>query len=313
MKTTEKSETKFVRSCPGEDCRGFLNSAWICGICECVTCKLCHEIKNDSEHICNPDCVETAKLLSKDTKPCPTCHSQIFKISGCDQMWCTQCKTAFSWKSGIIEKNIHNPHYYEWQRQNGTLERAQGDFECGRELTHRLHDQVKQIILSKHLNLFEKKIMEKTIYKPLNMVIIFHPTIHRLMNIIMNVIHINRIVLPSFQLVDTNIINEYSRIKYLRNQISEKDFKISIQKNDKKQRKNREIVQVLQLINIAVTDVAYRMLDNLRNSEANNCNLDTIAEFDGIIEHCNKLFKEISKTYDSVTYALNDMFKLHSN
>jgi hypothetical protein len=27
--------------------------------------------------------VETAKLLAKDTKPCPKCHSNIFKISGC--------------------------------------------------------------------------------------------------------------------------------------------------------------------------------------------------------------------------------------
>ena len=61
--------------------------------------------KRDCEHTCNPDLVETAKLLAKDTKSCPTCQTKIFKIDGCDQMWCTQCHTAFSWKTGAIQTN----------------------------------------------------------------------------------------------------------------------------------------------------------------------------------------------------------------
>jgi hypothetical protein len=311
MKTNGTTETKFIRSCANEECRGFLNSSWICGICECVTCKLCHEIKQNSEHICNPDSVETAKLLSKDTKPCPTCHTQIFKISGCDQMWCTQCKTAFSWKTGAIEKNIHNPHYYEWKRQNGGLERAQGDVECGRELSHHIHDRIRNVVLQKHSNLYERKVSDINSYSK-RQDIEFHPLIHRIMRIVMNVIHLNHVVLPSFQLVNTNIINEQARIKYLRNKINEKEFKTCIQKTDKKQRKNTEIVQVLQLINIAVTDTIYRILDRLQKNQPNECNLDIISEFDGIIEHCNKIFKEISKTYDSVTYFLNDQFQLNS-
>ena len=53
-------------------------------------------------------------------------------LRNCDQMWCTQCKTAFSWSTGAIETGtIHNPHALRWQRENGTLARDLRDIPCG--------------------------------------------------------------------------------------------------------------------------------------------------------------------------------------
>ena len=41
-------------------------------------------------------------------------------VKNCDQMWCTQCHVAFSWKTGMrVNGVIHNPHFYQWQNSGG--------------------------------------------------------------------------------------------------------------------------------------------------------------------------------------------------
>ena len=65
--TNAKDEKRFVRQCPATGCRGFLSSQWKCGICEQWTCPDCHELKGatrDCEHKCEPNNVETAKMLA---------------------------------------------------------------------------------------------------------------------------------------------------------------------------------------------------------------------------------------------------------
>jgi hypothetical protein len=147
---------RISRGCPAEGCRGFLSTSFNCGVCDAKVCQHCHEIigaKGDtltqiadtvevhsssgqvSTHRCNPDAVETAKMLAKETRPCPTCKTLISKIDGCDQMWCTQCQTPFSWRTGQKEEGrVHNPHYYEWlRRTKGSVPREVGDTPGGPE------------------------------------------------------------------------------------------------------------------------------------------------------------------------------------
>jgi hypothetical protein len=121
---TNNNKYNYVRACPADGCRGFLNSKFNCGLCDTNVCRKCNEIivNSDTEHKCSEENIATVKLLEKDTRPCPKCAANIFKIDGCDQMWCVQCHTAFSWKTGNIETKIHNPHYYDWKRKNGGLE-----------------------------------------------------------------------------------------------------------------------------------------------------------------------------------------------
>jgi hypothetical protein len=111
----KKTNIRVAMRCPSE-CRGFLSESFQCGLCSKTFCKECHEVKGDP-HECKQEQVETVKELQKSTKPCPKCFVPIYKTDGCDQMFCTLCRTAFSWKTGQVEEGvIHNPHYFEMMR-----------------------------------------------------------------------------------------------------------------------------------------------------------------------------------------------------
>lgn len=116
-----KSKWTFTMRCPAAECEGFVGLDWVCGMCTQTVCKDCRECvgSGDSPHVCDDAKVASVKALAKEAKPCPKCAAMISKIDGCDQMWCTQCHTAFSWRTGNVETYIHNPHYYQWMRQTG--------------------------------------------------------------------------------------------------------------------------------------------------------------------------------------------------
>lgn len=142
--SSHREHATFVRPCPNTaaNCRGFLSTQWKCNLCNMWTCKDCHEMKGatqDIPHVCNADNLASAKLIDAETRACPKCGARVYKISGCNQMFCTACNDcAFDWVTGRIETVIHNPHYYEFQRQlnGGHAPRVPGDILCGREIDH---------------------------------------------------------------------------------------------------------------------------------------------------------------------------------
>jgi hypothetical protein len=182
-------EKKFIRKCPAGDCKGFLSTRWVCGLCGARVCPKCGVVKyigklsdetdvdllpiqsstaavpsssadqgpvnekkeadpsssieqspaiekkaDKSGHICNPDNVASMALIHSETRSCPSCAACIFRIEGCDQMWCTSCNTAFNWKTLKIipNENVHNPHYFQWLAKNPNApHREHDDVGCG--------------------------------------------------------------------------------------------------------------------------------------------------------------------------------------
>ena len=101
--------------CPQKQCRGLVMDDCICSICELLLCSDCLQEKK-KDHQCLDSDKETALDIRSTTKPCPQCGIRIFRVSGCDQIWCTQCHTTFSYQTGkrMDESMIHNPHYFEY-------------------------------------------------------------------------------------------------------------------------------------------------------------------------------------------------------
>ncbi len=115
----------FIRACPDNDCRGFLSTAWKCGICDQFSCSKCGHLigshEDKSSHICDPNEVESENLKRKDTKSCPNtqCGSPCQRVEGCDQVWCRNCHTPWSWSTRtIVTKGvIHATDYFNWRRE----------------------------------------------------------------------------------------------------------------------------------------------------------------------------------------------------
>lgn len=116
---------EYYGKCTHEDCRGYIcKSTSACGLCHTIYCKKCVEILTE-DHVCNEDTLASIRLLNESSKPCPTCCAPIQKISGCNDMFCVNCKTTFCWRTAKIHENGNsNPLYYEWLRDNPSTHRV---------------------------------------------------------------------------------------------------------------------------------------------------------------------------------------------
>jgi len=128
-------------SCPAPNCRGFI-SGTTCSLCGCEICDKCHEIvKPNNEHHCDPSTLLTIRAIFKEAKPCPKCAALISKIEGCDQMFCTQCHTTYSWLTGeLLKGQVHNPHYFEWlfsrRREQAQVDRLVPLYQCDQYISY---------------------------------------------------------------------------------------------------------------------------------------------------------------------------------
>ena len=125
---------EFIHRCAWEGCRGFVSTSYKCGTCSRRTCKACNAPVSDipTPHVCDPSDVASVSEIGSSARKCPSCSEPIVRVSGCDQMWCPSCRTAFSWATGREVKGpVHNPHYYEYRRRHGHLGREMDDVPCG--------------------------------------------------------------------------------------------------------------------------------------------------------------------------------------
>jgi hypothetical protein len=237
---TPIARKEFIRQCPNNECNGFLSKDLHCSLCGIDACGVCREIKiADTEHVCNEDVVKTVQLLKKDTKECPSCATLIFKISGCSQMFCMSCHKVFDWNTMKIDTGvIHNPHYFEWARQNGIEPRAV-NVGCIPHITnHSVYIfgyKLYNINLEEHVIAKYRELLRK-------------------------IIHIREVDMPAYRRGVYE--NQDLRVKFLKKEIDIDQFKTQLRVREKRQEKNTEIYNILDMYTSCVSDWVY-VLNNI--------------------------------------------------
>jgi hypothetical protein len=335
-KGEKEPKIKFSYRCSNENCRGFLSSRWKCKLCETWTCSECRVNVGTNEdklkHVCNNDDLETAKMLKKDSKPCPKCGIIIFKIDGCDQMYCTQCHTPFSWRTGDIEigRNIHNPHYFEYMRNHGGgLPRNPLDIQCARILDGNFLSRFNSLLVYVSTNYFKADDVTT-----------------KIILICRHISHLDAEIIYHRQNIDLNENKKQQyRIRYLKNEITEEDFKKIIQINEKKYQKQQELMNLFVMVRDTGTEILYLYADKLNKIEqvlnlvrdkhiytpiTSNYHINSnirklteeqlkindvsgekiLLEFNNLRNYANDCFDEISKTYHSINRNFNETFAM---
>jgi len=293
-----KKETKnFIMSCPNTDCRGYLSTQYKCELCEFHTCSKCFELigktRNDT-HECKKENIDSAEYIRKQSKPCPCCGIRISKIDGCDQMWCTQCHKAFSWNTGkIVTGTIHNPHFYQFQRENGAgiVARNPEDIICGGLCRiHELNDELINNFVS------PCEIIYNNLIK-----------LHQLIN------HILHVIIPPIRGIITaneDCLNE--RVKYIVKEISKEELANRVVHKDIMRKKNVDLLHIYELM-IEVGIDMFRNIINIRNTLGINFCVkkytvflhEEYQNFEKLCDYANTQFKQISITYGMIVPCIS--------
>jgi len=278
---------QFIRNCPAEECKGFLSTQWKCGLCNIHACKDCHCVKTVGvDHVCDAAVVETVSMLAKDSKNCPQCSAAIFKIDGCDQMFCTQCHTSFSWNTlKIVTSGIHNPHYFEWLRNNSTngeIARVDGDDYCPQNLRNPwvIRDKLRSIRA-------DKKVVD------------MFWSVFRMVH------HIDDIELrrfPTLQQTDLTL-NMDIRKKYMKGLMEKSVFQTLVQQRDKKRRKCNDFCQIWTMFVNICTEHINQMNASETVTEKNLTSL--LKTIESLKDYSNTCSEAIGRRYGSVYPMIN--------
>jgi len=302
-----KEETITRRKCYNSDCKGFINEEWFCGLCEKNTCQYCGEGKLE-DHVCNEDIKRSFKLINSDSRPCPKCGIMIYKIIGCNQMFCTQCHCMFDYRSGREEKGLfHNPHYYD-AIADGTLNVNENTNRCGEIWIHSLVAKLKRFII---VNNIDKSIEDK--FLGFNDLLIL-------------TYHIQDITLQRYLNTEDDEFKDM-RVKYILNETTDEEFLKMIASKEKKREKNEEITYILELFRDVSRDILFNVYDVLKklkdnnnyrihNVVINNKTVDPVDFFETclyevnyITKFCNQKFESISKQFKNVAPHINENWK----
>lgn len=277
-----ESTPHYQRPCVYDSCHGYINAqTGVCLACKHTTCVKCNTIVASRPHECQPQDIEAWTIIRQSTRPCPGCSTRITKLSGCSQMWCPQCHTAFNWTTGRIETGaVHNPHYYEWMFNGAQGQRIQA--RCVE------NNDGQDTLISLRLLLNKINHLPDCTRHQAEQLSRFHN----------QTLHFQRVEVRSeteVQRAMTFKRNEI-RLRFLKNELPEKEFCVKVQRLEKAQSKKLEHNRILSTYVAISCDVFRHFVTQT----------DDTVEVDIILQElktarqiANDAIQELNKSYSS--------------
>ena len=195
-------------------------------------------------------------------------------------MWCTQCHKAFSWNTGkIVTGPVHNPHFFQYQREHGGLARNPADVVCG---GLPIYYNINQKIATAQLPKSHHEFFYDTVTRIYRLQTHFTDTY-------VNAIRRN---------IPDEPVYERLRIRYILNKIDREEMAHKISRWDGDRRLNAGILHVCELFTTVGADMFRRILLSEKKGEEFAAELKAqVAEYDTLRLYVNEQLKEISMTY----------------
>jgi len=282
---TRTYKSDYILKCPVGDCKGFVGTNLQCRLCDMKICKHCHETR-DEEHECKPEDIQSATLIKESTRPCPKCATRIHRISGCTQMWCTQCNTSFDYRTGVVYTlNIHNPHYFEWLQRNPQPDEEVPTTQRNGCMELSLARYLFHVRRALHVHNHDEPNTCNTMY---NLLVKMCRDYYHMQHVITTYDYVENEDREPFN------YNLRLRISWMRNQISDQQFKNVLQRREKQLFADVRRHQVLQTCSQVVRDQCDIILNSGYTDQAwKNC----ISRYQNIMTYGDECFEQLRRMY----------------
>ena len=222
-------------------------------------------------------------------------HKDFTVLHNCDQMFCTNCNTPFSWITGkkITNGAIHNPHYFEYLRaaNGGVMPRNPGDIPCIGNLPNAWT--------------FEREIRRKFPGVQKDIYDFLYYTLN-------NITHIQYVEIPHTTNHAEDADNTDINVRYLMNDIDQKTWKQNLQQKEKRRIKKDELRMRYEAFVGACVDIYGRIIANgntpgTKVEQINSVCFDASVQLQALRKIFNEGMMEISKRYKCQVIQLDEV------